>query len=361
MAKRSNGTGGGTGKTNGAVGRAVGGAGGKAAGPGFAGTPADRLVRLWRTADQRFGLLLDELLDAGRQAVIEAALGKLREDEQYNFLDEVEAFAESVQRTDQYGDLSTVTLFWLAAEVEGDLSEPPTIESIEEGLDNSGLLENAADTRLLPLWLDPEALSYLEAADRRAFLNHLLTSVDDAVAYAQRQDLVADAEAPSPRFVAVVGLVEESGDGLEGAGETLPDPLNLGIDNAPEAELDPEEEARVRAALDRFTEAVRGADRRVRRCEPIGGLNDLLDFTAEAEWQADSGLNELADFLDVASQETADGVVDVSVADTGEGLHIRAADGDGRTLDDRLFPLTGEAVDAAMDLLKRRCRRVSAD
>lgn len=331
--------------------------GANGAGGSFAGTPADRLVRLWRTADQRFGLLLDEVLDAGRQPVIEAALGKLREDEQYEFLDEVEAIAESIQRTDSYGDLSTVTLFWLAVEVDGDLSEPPAVEVIERGLDSSGLLENAADTKLLPLWLDPEPLSYLEAADRRALLNRLLVSVDEATAYARQQDLIAPVAGPSPRFVAVVGLVEESGDGMPG-GETLPDPLNFGLDSVPEPELDPVEEARVREALEHFAEQVKAADPRVRRCEPIGGLNDLLDFTADAEWQADSGLDEVADFLDVASNETADGVVDASVADTGAGLHVRAMDSDGRTLDDRLFTLDGEAVEAAMALLKRRCRRV---
>ena len=328
----------------------------------FTGTPADRLIRLWRANDQRFSLLLDELLDSNRQPVIEVALGKLREEERFDFLDEVEAIAESIQRTDSYGDPSTVTLFWVALEVEGELTEPPAVEAIERGLDSSGLLENAADTRLLPLWLDPEPLGFLEAVDRRALLNRLMASTDEAVAFARQQDLVADPvpEAAGPRYVAVVGLVEETDDGTEtGGGEPMPDPLNLGLDYTEEPDLDPAEELRIKEAMATFSAAVRAADPRVRRCEPIGGLSDLLDFTADAAWQADSGLDEVADFLDVASNETADGVVDASVAATDAGLHVRAFDSDGRMLDDRLFSLEEDAAEGAVALMKRRCRRVT--
>ncbi|XKH39174.1 hypothetical protein ACIU1J_29350 [Azospirillum doebereinerae] len=165
------------------------GSGGK--GGSFTGTPADRLIRLWRSNDQRFGVLLDEVLDSGRQPVIEAAIAKLREDESYAFIDEVDAFSETLQRTDSYGDPSTVTLFWLAVEVEGDLTEAPPAEAIERALDSSGLLENAADTRLLPLWLDPEPLAYLEAADRRTLLHRLLASTDEAADFVRKQDLLA--------------------------------------------------------------------------------------------------------------------------------------------------------------------------
>lgn len=329
-------------------------------GGSFAGTPADRLIRLWRANDQRFGVLLDEVLDSGRQPVIEAAIGKLREDESYAFIDEVDAFSETLQRTDSYGDLSTVTLFWLAVEVDGDLSEPPPVETIERGLDSSGLLETAADTRLLPLWLDPEPLAYLEAADRRTLLHRLLASTDEAAAFVRQQDLLAavepDPEFPGPRFVAVVGLVEESAD--YAPAEAQPDPLNLGLGQGEEPEIDPAEELRIKEAMAAFSDAVRAADPRVRRCEPIGGLTDLLDFTADEAWQGDGALDEVADFLDVASNETADGVIDATVADTAAGLHVRAFDSDGRLLDDRLFDLEGDAAAEATALLKRRCRRV---
>lgn len=349
MAKRKDGTNGKDGVTP--VGR-------------FTGTPADRLVRLWRTNDQRFGELLDEVLDSGRQAVVEAAIGKLREDESYAFIDEVDAFAETLQRTDSYGDPSTVTLFWLALEVEGDLSEPPPAEVIERALDSSGLLENAADTRLLPLWLDPEPLAYLEAADRRTLLHRLLASADEAAAFVRKADLVAPPqpteEVPGPRFVAVVGLVEETDSGAANAGETLPDPLNLGLGYDEEPELDPAEQLRIKEAMTAFSQSVREADPRVRRCEPIGGLTDLLDFTADEVWQGDGGLDEVADFLDIASNETADGVIDATVDETVAGLHVRAYDSEGRLLDDRLFPLDQDRAAGVMTLLKRRCRRVTA-
>ncbi|SMH31700.1 hypothetical protein [Azospirillum agricola] len=341
------------------------GANGKEGGRGgsFAGTPADRLIRLWRANDQRFGVLLDEILDSGRQPVIEAAIAKLREDESYAFIDEVDAFSETLQRTDSYGDPSTVTLFWLAVEVEGDLTEPPPVEVIERGLDSSGLLETAADTRLLPLWLDPEPLAYLEAADRRTLLHRLLESTEQAEAFVRKQDLLApaqpDAEQPGPRFVAVVGLVEESDDAIAAANDAQPDPLKLGIGDADEPEIDPAEELRIKEAMAVFSDAVKAADPRVRRCEPIGGLTDLLDFTADEAWQGDGALDEVADFLDVASNETVDGVVDASVSDTVAGLHVRAFDSEGRLLDDRLFSLEEGQTAEAMALLKRRCRRVT--
>ncbi|XKH39175.1 hypothetical protein ACIU1J_29355 [Azospirillum doebereinerae] len=97
----------------------------------------------------------------------------------------------------------------------------------------------------------------------------------------------------------------------------------------------------------------------MRRCEPIGGLTDLLDFTADEAWQADGELDEVADFLDIASNETADGVIDATVADTVAGLHVRAYDSEGRLLDDRLFTLEGEQAAGALALLKRRCRKVT--
>lgn len=335
------------------------------AGGSFNGTPADRLIRLWRANDQRFGVLLDEVLDAGRQAVVEAAIGKLREDEAAAFIDEVDAFSETLQRTDSYGDPSTVTLFWLAVEVDGALDEPPPVEVIERGLDSSGLLENVADTRLLPLWLDPDPLAYLEAADRRTLLHRLLDSTDAAAAFVRQQDLLApvnpDPDNSGPRFVAVVGLVEESDDGGASSGETLPDPLKLGLGYDDEPEIDPAEELRIKEAMAVFSDAVRAADPRVRRCEPIGGLTDLLDFTADEAWQADGDLDEVSDFLDIASNETADGVIDATVAETSAGLHVRAYDSDGRLLDDRLFALDGERAAGALALLRRRCRRVTLD
>ncbi|WP_449235401.1 hypothetical protein [Azospirillum doebereinerae] len=341
------------------------GSGGQGGGKGgsFTGTPADRLIRLWRSNDQRFGVLLDEVLDSGRQPVIEAAIAKLREDESYAFIDEVDAFSETLQRTDSYGDPSTVTLFWLAVEVDGDLTEAPPAEAIERALDASGLLENAADTRLLPLWLDPEPLAYLEAADRRTLLHRLLASTDEAADFVRKQDLLAPAlpaeDTPGPRFVAVVGLVEESDDASAASAEAIPDPLNFGLPQAEEPEIDPAEELRIKEAMAAFSDAVRAADPRVRRCEPIGGLTDLLDFTADEAWQADGELDEVADFLDIASNETADGVIDATVADTVAGLHVRAYDSEGRLLDDRLFSLEGEPAAGALALLKRRCRKVT--
>ncbi|PWC37476.1 hypothetical protein [Azospirillum sp. TSO35-2] len=326
----------------------------------FTGTPADRLVRLWRNNDERFGALLDEVLDGNRQGVIEAALGKLREEEGYDFMDEVESFAETLQRTDEHDDPTIVTLFWLVLEVDGRLDAPPAIEVIEQSLDSAGLLEKAADMRLLPLWLDPEPLSYLEAADRRTLLHRLLAAPAEAEAFVRQQDLVAAPDDTGVRLVAVVGLVEEEDTGE--AADALPDPLNLGFGDQPEPELDPIEEERVRQSLAAFSEAVAAADPRVRRCEPIGGLNDLLDFTADGNWpeEGPGSFDEVNDFLDIASNETADGVLDLTVEETDDGLQVRAYNSDGLLLDERDFSLGADRVADAVALMKRRCRRVTA-
>ena len=336
---------------------------GKPASGTFAGTPADRLVRYWRNSDRRFDELLDETLDAGRQAVLEAALGKLHEEEQPEFLDEVETIAESVRRTDSQGDDMIATLFWLAVEVSGDLSQPPAVKAIEEALDSTGLLETAADTRLLPVWLEPEALVYLEAADRRTLLLRMLASTEEALRFVREGDLLADPADAGSRLVGVVGLIEEEAEAVETAAEeTVPDFLGLArIGEDGEPELDPAEETRIREALTRFTAAIQGADPRVQRCEPAGGLNDLLDLIAEADWTDGGELAELASFIDVASDETADAVVDATVTGTAHGLFVRAFGAHGNLLDERAFALQGDQAAQAVALLQQRCRTVTKE
>jgi len=326
----------------------------------FSGTPADRLVRLWRNNDERFGALLDEVLDGNRQGVIEAAVGKLREEEGYDFMDEVEAFSETAQSTDEHGDPTLSTLFWLALEVDGRLDAPPSVDTIERALDSAGLLEKATDMRLLPLWLDPEPLSYLEAADRRTLLRRLIDSTQAAETFVREQDLIADPEDAGIRLVGVVGLVIEEDEEREG--EAMPDPLNLGFaGEGQEMEIDPIEQERIRQSMAAFAEAVGAADPRVKRCEPVGGLNDLLDFTAEGVWpdDVDANFDEVNDFLDIAGNETGDGVLDVTVSEGSDGLQLRAYNSDGVLLDERSFDLTGDRADEALALIKRRCRRVS--
>ena len=328
----------------------------------FSGTPADRLVRLWRNNDERFGALLDEVLDGNRQGVIEAAVGKLREEESYDFMDEVEAFSETAQSTDEQGDPTLSTLFWVALEVEGRLDQPPSIDAIERALDSAGLLEKAADMRLLPLWLDPEPLSYLEAADRRTLLRRLIESPAAAEAFVREQDLVAAPDDGGLRLVGVVGLVIE--EDAEQNGEAMPDPLNLGFaGEGQELEIDPIEQERIRQSMVAFAEAVASADPRVKRCEPVGGLNDLLDFTAEGVWpdDVDASFDEVNDFLDIAGNETGDGILDVTVSGTPTGMRVLAYNSDGVLLDERIFDLTGERAEEAVALIKRRCRRVTED
>lgn len=326
----------------------------------FSGTPADRLVRLWRNNDERFGALLDEVLDGNRQGVIEAAVGKLREEESYDFIDEVEAFSETAQSTDEHGDPTLSTLFWLALEVDGRLDEPPSVDTIERALDSAGLLEKASDMRLLPLWLDPEPLSYLEAADRRTLLRRLIDSAEAAETFVREQDLVASPDDIGTRLVGVVGLVIE--EDAEQDGEAIPDPLNLGFaGEGQELEIDPIEQERIRQSMVAFAEAVGAADPRVKRCEPVGGLNDLLDFTAEGVWpdDGDANFDEVNDFLDIAGNETGDGILDVTVSGGPEGLQVRAYNSDGVLLDERTFDLTGDRAEEALALIKRRCRRVT--
>ncbi len=334
---------------------------GKAPPARFAGTPADRLVRFWRTNDQRFDDLLDEVLDAGRQAVVEAAAGKLREEEVPDFLDEVEAIAETTSRTDAYGDTTIATLFWLSAEVEGDLTQPPPADVIERALDSTGLLEAVSDTRLLPAWLDPEALLYLEAADRRALLKRLLASVDEALRYVREEELVAVPQAAGPRRVAILGLIEEDAAALEAdtGADPVGDPLRFGAGADEEPEIDPEEEERVGRAMAAFTGIVREADPRVLWCEPSGGLNDLLDRMAEDGPEDGGVLDELAAFIEVAGDEASDAVVQAEVRAVPGGLMVRAFGSDGRLLDERSFALAGEQVEPAIALLRRRCHGVT--
>ncbi|WP_051340685.1 hypothetical protein [Azospirillum halopraeferens] len=313
----------------------------------FTGTPADRLVRLWRADDERFEPLLDEVLNAGRQAVIDAAASKLREDERLAFLDDVETLAEIIDRVDEQGRRVTSSLYWFIAEVDGALAPPPPAEAIAAAVEESELFEGEERLRVAPLWLSPEELSYMEAVDRRALLQRVVASFGEAGRFAAEQELLADGS-DEGGLIAVVGLLDEPHE----------DALARTDEDWEDEELSAEEEERILSAVAAISDSVVALDSRVRRFRPVGGLTDLLEFVSEGAWDEEAMLDELGQFLDVASDETSDGVLDARVRYVADGLEVLLTAADGRMLDQASFELTDEQLPLAVDLLRRRCRAV---
>jgi len=310
----------------------------------FEGTVADRLARFWRAEDPRFDDLLDEVLDGGRQAVIEATLGKLREGEHMPFMDDVETLAEIVERTNEDGERLSTSLYWFVAEVDGDAHAPPPAAQIEEAFSSVDLLKPGEQVRLLPVWLDPEQLSYLEATDRRALLRRMLGSFDAAVRFAADQEVTAETD-EGPRLLALVGLFDEILD-----------------ENAEDEDWDDEENAeeveRIGAAVETFSASVARADSRIVRCRPVGGLTDLLEFVAEEPWDEAADLEDLERFIDVALAEVSDGLLDAEVRWTPGALEVGLSGSDGRWVDSATFEVPETQLPAAIDTLKRLCRSV---
>lgn len=310
----------------------------------FQGTLADRLARLWRSEDPRFDDLLDEVLDGGRQAVIEAALGKLREGEHMPFMDDVETLAEIVERTGEDGEHLSTSLYWFVAEVDGDAHEPPPADQIEEAFTSVDLLKPGERVRLLPVWFDPEQLSYLEAADRRALLRRMLASFDVAARFAADQEVTAGTD-EGRRLLALVGLFDE-----------------IVADDAEDEDWGDEENAeeveRIGAAVDTFSASVARADSRIVRCRPVGGLTDLLEFVAEEPWDDAADLEDLERFIDVALAEVSDGLLDAEVRWTPGSLEVGLSGSDGRWVDSATFEVPEAQLSAAIDTLKRLCRSV---
>lgn len=326
-------------------------------------TPAGRLASYWRTNDQRFDDLLDGLLNAGQSGVIDEVTSLLGSEESTEFLLEVEAFAESVVREDTQGDRMVSSLFWLAVELNGNPDGEPPVSAIEEALERSGLLETASDCRILPAWIDPEPLTYLDVTDRRRLLNQMMVSTDAALAFIRAQELELagdDEEGDEPRQVALLGLLEEQEDPDSGD-DTLEDPLRLSVPGEADEDgwgLDQESRERGARAMEAFLGAMEGADPRIRRIIPAGGIDDLLELLFGGGWDEGSALGEILDFLEVARDETEDGVIDADVVfSEGEiGVALRAAS--GQALDERVFDIAADEGPELLELLRMRCRRV---
>lgn len=310
----------------------------------FEGTLADRLTRLWRADDPRFDDLLDEVLDSGRQAVIEAALSKLHEGEHMPFLDDVETLAEMVERTGEDGERISTSLYWFVAEVDGDAHTPPPAHAIEEAFGSVDLLKPEERVSLLPVWFDPEQLCYLESVDRRALLRRMLASFDDAARFAADQEVTAESD-EGPRLLAFVGLFDEV---------IQDEPADEDWDD----EASEDEVERIGAAVEEFSAAVTRADSRIIRCRPVGGLTDLLEFIADEPWEEGADLEDLQRFIDVALGEVSDGLLDAEVRWTPGALDVELTGSDARWVDSATFEVPETLLPAAIETLKRLCRSV---
>jgi hypothetical protein len=355
--------------------------------PQYVGSPADRLIGLWRKEDPRFEDVADDVLDAGRRGVLEVALRRLDPMEVGQFAEDLLILAQERVRPGDGPELVATALYVMAVEVESRPDGPPPVAALTAAMLSDGLVECLADTgvrdfRLLPVWLAPPALVALDPFARRALLNRLMGSEDEALRYVTEAGLIPDTGFTGG-MLAVVGTVEQildaadddaadddddddqgedEGDDDDEGGEAEPaDEDGDQQDEAVLARLDALEAqaaSRFEAMIQDLSRTITAVEPLVRRCEPVGGLEELRDFLRDIEDAGPDELDELSDFLAVAVDETADGALVAEVAEAPEGLHVRLFDTAGTLLDERAFILPEPQRDDARALLDERCRTV---
>lgn len=308
------------------------------------GSPADRLVRAF--ADEggaAFEDLAHELIEAGRDGVLEVAARKIQErygdEAEEDFATDLLWFAEGAE----IGPTGWAELVALPVALQP--GTPPDAASLGASLIASGVLADALEIRFLPDWRTPKALFDLKATALRRVLT----------------DMVAGREAADLPPASSASLSEEGFGLLLGLQIDWDIPLweDIVVNGLPEEPEDEEEEAETpeeqeRATLfDRWRTAV---------FESGGGCvalalvrasetgSEIAAFLEEAREQT-GGLEEIREFVAVARQEAAEEEVVCRLEPIGDGLEISLYTRQGRFLDS--ISLTAEQLPASIEEMPR--------
>ena len=302
--------------------------------PGRAsGSPADRLMRAFLGEDvAAFEAVAQELLEAGRDGVIEVALRKAAdrygEEAAGELAEELWQLAEGAATGPSGWAELAVLPFALPA---GPL---PDAAALGRGFLAAGALPESVELRLLPEWRLAEAVEALgPGALRRVLLDMVAgrppAALPPVAAPALEEDgfavllgLRLDWDIPQWDQVAAEGLTPE-----------LPE-------DAPLPPPTPEEAARA-AAFERWREAIVEA---TAGCAPLGLVPpselaaEIEDFLAGEEDEAD-GLGEIREFVAMAQREVPGEEVVCRPEVIGESLELSLYTRAGRFLDSlRLGP-----------------------
>jgi hypothetical protein len=263
------------------------------------GSPADRLLRAFgEGGGAEFDDLVLELLDSGREGVLDVARRKVAE----RFGDEAaEDFAASLLALAEGAELGPsgwVSLVALPVALQpGPL---PDAAALGASMTGAGLLEEALEVRFLPEWRAPERLAALSPVS----LRRVLTDMVEGRAPADMPP-ATEASLRGQDFALILGLQidwdipvweEVAMNGLPAAPEEPPE--------GEEPEMSPEEHARTEL-FDRWRSGVFESSG---GCVPLAlvaaseASAEIADFLAEAGDRSE-GIEEIRNFVAVARDE----------------------------------------------------------
>ncbi|MBR0667017.1 hypothetical protein GXW71_21835 [Roseomonas hellenica] len=310
------------------------------------GSAADRLVRAFAEDSADFDDQALELIEAGRDGVLEVATRKLRE----RFGDEAaEDFAATLLALAEGAEMGPAG--WaelMALPVALPPGAPPDAVSLGASLIASGVLAEALELRFLPEWRTPQALAALPPTALRRVLVDLLAGREPADlppatparlsedSFGVLLALQIDWEIPLWEEILVNGLPEEDAeDDADGAdGGT------------------PEEQERL-TLFDRWRSAVfeTGSG-----CVPLALVHaseveaEIAAFLEEAG-EHSAGIEEIREFVAMGRREAGEDEVVCRLQGAGDGLEIALYTREGRFLDS--ITLSAEQLPASPEEMPR--------
>jgi hypothetical protein len=305
-----------------ASGKSPGKSSGNSSGPS-AGTPADRLLRAFaKEGGAEFEALAQELLNAGREGVLDLAIRKagerFGEDAADDLAMELLALAEGAA----IGPSGWAELVALPVALPPDGAPKP--EALGESLVAAGVLPDSIELQFLPGWRSPAALAQLNPfALRRVLLDMVAGKPPAAVPPVAVESLAEDG------FGVLLGLQ------LDWSIPVWEEIVANGLPKLPEeGEETPEAAARA-TAFDRWRTAVHEANE---GCVPLALVPaseveaEIADFLDEAGEEI-GGLEEIREFVAVARGEAPGEEVVCRPEIIGDGLELSLYTTGGRFLD----------------------------
>ncbi len=328
------------------------------------GTPADRLVRHWLDpkAYDAFADLLDELLEARRDGVIDMAIRKIAEryddDTLEDFTDSLAELAES-RRT----DVGTLHLMAVAVLMDATAGPAPDAAGLAAGLTEFAYVPPGARITFHAAWFDADELASLRPTALRQCLHDLAAGCSP--------DAIKPVDGPpADGAIALLGLLRAEGLVAWEMAAAMQEAVEMEdkvFEETPAFDLvDPSADAR-QAAFDRWRDAALEANPALVDILAPVAPSELIDTMEEAagedgddadavvgDLDADDTLEfldgafdeeELEDFVEMAQAEApGESLVGVpSVEDDAAMLSLYTRS--GRLLDRRAF---GPALDGAV-------------
>jgi hypothetical protein len=291
---------------------------------GAATTPADRLLRAFvKDGGAEFEALAQELLNAGRQGVLETAIRKAGERFGEEAAEDLAMELTGLAEGAAIGPSGWAELVALPVALPQDTAPQP--EALGESLIAAGVLPESVELRFLPGWRSPLAMARLNpCALRRVLLDMVAGKPPAAVPPASAEELAEDG------FGVLLGLQIDWSIPLWEAIAAH------GLPNPPEEDEEetPEEAARA-AAFDRWRTAVHEANA---GCVPLALVPvsevaaEIADFFDEAGVEL-SGIEEIREFVAVARGEAPGEEVVCRPEIIGDGLELSLYTAGGRFLD----------------------------